>query len=166
MKQQSIFGDDSTLEQPVIRTLGLWQPFASMILHGKTETRKVRKGMKPPFPHGIYLIYSTQKVTPPTDLTHWCTAEQQDLIFQTLRDEPTAELRGYALAIMEVKGLAKMTRHDEHHAYIKHVEWPEHDVWMFAQENVQRIEPFEFKFGKQGVGILPESERQKIVILQ
>lgn len=44
-----------------IRTLGLYQPYASLMLHGKIETRWVEDGKKPPFPIGKYLIYSTKQ---------------------------------------------------------------------------------------------------------
>ena len=44
-----------------IRTLGFYQPFGSLMLHGKIETRWVRKGKKPPFPLGKYIFYTTQK---------------------------------------------------------------------------------------------------------
>lgn len=47
----------------VIRTLGLYQPFATLMLppHDKIETRWVPVGKKPPFPLGWYMIYSTKK---------------------------------------------------------------------------------------------------------
>lgn len=54
---QDLFGNE------VIRSLGLHQPYASLMwTHNKIETRWVKKGKKPPFPLGTYMIYATQKI--------------------------------------------------------------------------------------------------------
>ena len=160
-----LFGNPTVTPKEPIRTLGLWQPFASLMLHGKVETRKVRKGKKPPFPNGKYLLYSTLKATPEATLHEWCSPEQLDNIKGLLRFEDTRDLCGFALLVAELRGVTKMSKHDEAVAFIQYKEHPEHDVWMLVFEDIQRIEPFAWKFGGQGVGFVPDSERGKIIIL-
>lgn len=57
-------------KQTVIRTIGLYQPFATMMLYGKIETRWVDVGRKAPFPLGTYLFYSCKKEYDMEDVMH------------------------------------------------------------------------------------------------
>lgn len=61
MKQAQLFDFPKIETVSKIRTLGFYQPFGTLMLHGKIETRWVKVGKKPPFPEGKYLFYSTQK---------------------------------------------------------------------------------------------------------
>ena len=168
----NLFGDDN----PVIRTLGFYPPFGALMLHGKIETRWVEDGRKPPFPEGKYLIYNTKSGCDKETIIRWCGQDIMQLIKDTLRDEPSSDLLGHAIAIGELVTKRPLTFADERMAFVlfqglKHKFNEEGLVTKiyrqlgFWFENVQRIEPFEFNFGKQGVGILKDSERAKIKVI-
>lgn len=165
----TLFGENTT----IIRTLGLYQPYASLMLHGKVETRWVRKGRKPPFPPGKYLIYSTAEACDYPTLYTWSGSILIKHIQDILENEPTRSLTGYALAIVDLREPVLMKPINELECFVKYVgeelrkdkfgrDWS-YMQWCLPFRKVQRIEPFEFK-GKQGVGILPESEHSKIKI--
>lgn len=156
----------------VIRTLGFYEPFCTLMMYGKIETRWVREGRKPPFPKGKYLSYTTKQ--PAGDkLNDWCGPEIRDRIYKTLRDEDTM-FHGYALWIGKLVDMWIMKPEDEEKAFVNFVgiktfydkegEMIKKVQWCLKFDNIWRIEPFKFEFGKQGVGILPESEHHKIII--
>jgi hypothetical protein len=143
-----------------IRTIGLYQPYASLMLHGKLESRWVQKGKKPPFPLGKYLIYSTKKRYSDAEFNY--VAGRMAFEAKTiLKDEPTADLCGYAIAVGDLVELILMTPVLEPSAYIDTdltlwesnapITVDDHVLWGLRFENVCRIKPFEFR-GKQGVG--------------
>jgi hypothetical protein len=147
----------------MIRTLGFYQPFCSLMLYGKLETRWIRVGKKPPFPLGKYLLYSTKKRCSPEDLFNWCGTKISFHIKSRLLTERTDVLDGYALAIGDLIKVRPMVKEDEERAFVLFKgEIPRvvpkgekvfyYVQWILEFENVQRIEPFRFK-GKQGVGI-------------
>lgn len=153
-----------------IRTLGFYQPFCSLMLYGKLETRWVRKGRKPPFATGEYLFYSTKK-SAGDKVFDWCTVANMEAM-SILKDEPTRLLNGYAIATSTLKEYRLMKPEDEEKAFVKFIgertvkDKHGNDVVqvqiILEFENVIRIEPFEFKEGKQGVGkfdrsLLPQS---------
>lgn len=163
-------------ENETIRTLGFYQPFCSLMLHGKKETRWVREGRKPPFPLGKYLLYSTKKPCTPEQLLIWCGwIYEGNYIAETLFTDKTVQLNGYAIAIGELVSLRRMTVEDERSAFVKYLEFDFRDgkdgityacvQWILEFENVQAIEPFKFNDGKQGVGILNPELHHKIKIL-
>lgn len=162
-------------EKEIIRTLGFYQPFCSLMRHGKIETRWVREGKKPPFPLGKYLLYSTKEPCTDEQLDHWCGSSLYCNLTEALANDTTKELNGYAIAIGQLVNLRHMTRWDDEEAFVRFVgtaarqdkngKWHKYIQWCLEFENVQAIEPFPFAFGKQGVGILPESEHSKIKIL-
>lgn len=143
-----------------IRTLGLYQPYASLMLHGKLESRWVKKGKKPPFPPGKYLIYSTKKRYSDAEFKHVAghMAVEAKMV---LKDEPTVNLCGYAIAVGDLVELIQMTPILEPSAFIDTdlMQWQSNApiiidgyvLWGLRFENVCRIKPFPFK-GKQGVG--------------
>lgn len=153
------------------RTLGFYQPFGSLMLHGKIETRWVRAGKKPPFPLGKYLFYTTQKPCDQKSLESWCGGEIIHRIHKILEHEPTANLNGYAIAtgnLVEVKLLTP----DDENTFVKFIgskiDTESKDLcvrkvqWGLHFKDVERIEPFKWKFGKQGVGFVTDSELGKI----
>lgn len=151
-------------ESTVIRTLGFYQPFCSLMLHGKIETRWVREGKKPPFPLGRYLFYSTQNPCTDEQLDGWCGQSLYCNLTEALANDTTKELNGYAIATGQLVNLRHMTRWDDEEAFVrfagttarqdKNGKWHKYTQWCLEFENVQPIEPFRFEFGKQGVGIL------------
>ncbi len=157
-------------ENEKIRTLGLYQPFASLMLHGKMESRWVKRGNKAPFPLGKYLIYSTQKAYSDSEFLRMSGPEYRDAK-RILADEGTTMVRGEALCIGELVEVCPMPKMWLSMAFY----WPPvkeledcddiaidgYVLWALWFMEVKRINPFPFK-GKQGVGILKASEQAKI----
>lgn len=149
--------------EEIIRTLGFYQPYCSLMLHGKIETRWVREGKKPPFPKGKYIFYSTKNPCTDEQLDKWSGQSLYSNITDALSNDDTKTLNGYAIAIGQLANLRHMTRWDEEEAFVrfggitarqdKNGKWHKYTQWCLEFENVLRIEPFAFK-GKQGVGIL------------
>lgn len=163
----------------IIRTLGLYQPFASLMLHGKVETRFIRVGKTPPFKKGKYIIYSTKKRYFDGEIFNISGAYQSNRIEQALRHEPTRRDLQKAICIGDLIEVRPMTEKDEDAAFVeykgivKQVKKGEAFLvkqWCLIFENVQRITPFDFKdasgksLGKQGVGIFPVELYNKIKI--
>lgn len=151
--------------EEIIHTLGLYQPFGSLMLHGKIETRWVRVGHKPPFPLGRYLLYTTQKECSNPTLFEWCGAEIMSNIIDTLKDDVTKDLKGYALCYGDLYKIQPMTESDEAECFVKYKPFDIREdkngkKHHYKQQclfftNIQPVEPFKFK-GKQGVGILKQ----------
>lgn len=165
-------------EENKIRTLGFYQPFGSLMLHGKIETRWIQDGKKPPFPTGKYLFYTTKTPCGNVDLFDWCGVRLLNSINETLKDEPTRNLNGYAIALGDLDETYWMRGQDEGQSFVKFVHRKtvarkkeaetlavKYLQWCLLFKNIQRIDPFEWKFGKQGVGFVPESEIDKIKII-
>jgi|SRR5690242_2983028 len=139
-----------------IRTLGLYQPYASLMLHGKIETRWVKKGKKPPFPIGTYLIYSCKKKYNDQQLQFVAGIENFYEIKRLLGGSWTPD--GHAICVGELVRVVKWDISDpdgNSEAYTKSFVVPTHDAeydrWLLYFENVKAVKPFPFK-GKQGVG--------------
>ncbi len=158
------------MQNEVIRTLGLYQPFASLMLHGKIETRLVTIDWKPPFPLGKYLIYSTKKFYHPEDCKH-VMGNYYDYANRILHNEkfhePTIDLRGYALCLGDLVSIADPIRPcKETFVDLPAVVMDIHNypAWRrvgLVFENMKRIKPFPFK-GKQGIGFLSDADKDKI----
>lgn len=157
-----------------MRTLGFWQPYGSLMLNGKIETRIVEEDRKPPFPLGEYLFYTTQKSTPNPVLFDWCGAEIMSSIIDANKNEPTASLNGYAIATARLVEIRRMTKEDEKQCFIKYFGQIEkidkngktryYHQRCLIFDKIQRIEPFKFEFGKQGIGIATQSTINRIKI--
>lgn len=149
----------------IIRTLGFYQPFCSLMFHGKLETRWVRKGRKPPFPLGRYLFYSTiNKCENPT-LYQWCGAEIRLTIEETLAGDITRFMNQMSLGYGTLVNIWPMAKEDEPRAFVKFIgeqikvdkNGKEHVYvqYILEFEDVERIDqPYKFMEGKQGVGRL------------
>lgn len=146
-----------------VRTLGFYQPFCSLMFHGKKETRWVRKGRKPPFPFGKYLFYSTKKKCENPILFQWCGAEIMLSIRQTLEGDDRMYFNGYALGTAVLRNIRLMVKEDEPLAFVKFVgerivkDKKGNDVtqvqWILEFDPPIYFEqPFPFTEGKQGVG--------------
>lgn len=174
----------------ITRSLGWYQPYASLMLKGKVESRWVMKGKKPPFPLGPYLIYATKK-------------EYSTLAFETIAGafaedaydalgfdgdkpdklEPTVGLNGFAIAFGRLRKVAPLLPEHMRMAFVDvcDVDFNQvtgffeclrendrgeeitYQLWGLWFKDVERIEPFEFK-GKQGVGILTDAQFNQIEI--
>jgi len=159
-----------------IRTLGLYQPFATLMLHGKIETRLVSSyfcpernkviDKKPPFPLGKYVIYSTQKF-----YRIWQSVAIMGRFskhaFDTIKGDPTEHLKGYAIAIGDlVKIIDPIEPQQSTFVDLQPYEYDIHNYPTARRvglvfENMRRIKPFKFK-GKQGIGFLSKEDEEKI----
>lgn len=177
----AIDADHPTLPE-VIRTIGLYQPYASLMLHGKIESRWVLKGKRPPFPLGKYLIYSTIKFYPMEQFADiagpFCSAG-----WKAIEGDQTEHLRGKAIAVGDLVEVRPFMPGDCDKAFVElgqmvvqcedHVEMSGYNkkghyvtwqLWALIFKNVSRINPLKFK-GKQGVGFLKEPYLSKIKYL-
>ncbi len=159
----------------VIRTIGLYQPFGSLMLpeYGKVETRWIREGRKPPFPEGEYLIYTTKKPVDIPTMIEWCGVQEVSRINELLLNEPTIHYNGYAIAKAYLSAKWELKQEDQN-TYVKFTGRKTEIIkgepvvkiqWALKAENVQRIQPFKWKHGKQGVGIVPVEELENIKVL-
>lgn len=155
----------------IIRTIGLYQPYASLMLNGKLESRWVAADRKPPFPKGKYLIYATKKEYSNEEFQR-IAGMFWDKAMSILRTEKTKHLTGVGLAIGElyrVESIRTISQCDE--AFVEppsplddseQFTYDSHCLWGLRFKDVKRIKPFPFK-GKQGVGFLSEEDKKKIV---
>lgn len=147
----------------IIRTLGLYQPFAGLMLppYNKIETRWVANGRKPPFPLGKYLLYSTKRVY--TREEFLAISAEYGLAVDTERIK--FKLTGKALCIGDLVRVEKMTKEHQEKAFVAHHDPTDtHTRWCLIFENVKAIDPFTFS-GKQGIGFLSEQDKEKIKFL-
>jgi hypothetical protein len=150
-----------------IRTLGLYQPFAALMMVDKIETRWVRKGRKPPFPLGKYVIYSTQRSCTPEELEDWC-GDLLHIVRVTVSD---LNRDGVACCVGLLHKIEPMTGQHERLAYVKfkgeqvrkdkHGKEHTYVQWCLHFKDMRRFEQFDFK-GKQGVGFFPDHLLYKI----
>lgn len=158
----------------VIRTLGLYQPYATLMLppYNKIETRWVIKGKKPPFPLGQYMIYSTKRFYSPYEFNNIAgvvLADKANHLIKDNFDKMTVLQCGFALGTGELYKVERMTVELESKAFVKvhfteaesATDEKEYDLWALFFRNVKRIKPFKFS-GKQGVGFLSEEHQAKI----
>lgn len=161
----------------IIRTLGLYQPYAGLMLppYNKIETRWIADNHKPPFPLGKYLIYATQKMYSIDEFK----SIAGDTAVHIYRDFSTKEkfhLRGMAIGVGDLVEVRKMEKEDAEKAFVqiksddalRYIGPDKGDKsytrYCLVFENMREIIPFQFK-GKQGVGILPMEMKSKIKIL-
>lgn len=150
-----------------IRTLGLYQPYAGLMLHGKIETRWVKKDRKPPFPPGIYLIYSTQKAY--TRHEFRTIAGQSGFDKAKIHMDFDHKLRlnqyGLMLAVLPEGGVYDMTPNDSEAAFVEYCEEQFYRLVCLKFEQQTPIKPFKFEKGKQGIGFLSAEDRNKIQLI-
>jgi hypothetical protein len=173
-----------TGNSPIIRTLGLYQPYATLMLHGKIETRWVRDGKKPPFPLSQYLIYSTKKYYTSEEFSNIAGKYASDgrkkiendpslSVKWMSKNQPLNINKSWAIAVGTLTEVELFRPQQQPMAFVdtgmpsfpvKHVDTKGNLIvlWALIFENVKRIKPFEFTHGKQGVGILKDEDRNKI----
>ena len=116
----NLFDNEKNTKPEIIRSLGFYQPFGSLMLHGKIETRWIRAGKKPPFPLGKYVFYTTLKSCAQHELFNWCGEYLMLDITHKLLYEPTKELNGYAIAIGDLAKVRPMKREDTFGSYVQY----------------------------------------------
>ncbi len=158
LSQEELFLSE---KKELIRTLGLYQPFATLMLHGKVESRWVKKGKKPPFPLGRYLIYSTKKAYDVAEFKHvsgefYSDAKSKLYDEAIISEHCTTGLRGFALAVGDLVKVKPLGMGDLAKAFVdvnltqlrdreegvdlwEQVIIDEHALWGLWFENVKRI---------------------------
>lgn len=162
----------------IIRTIGFYQPYCSLMLHGKIETRWVRAGKKAPFPLSKYIGYSTKKAATRDQILEWSGEYISMRIKQTLANSGSADLNGYALWQGDLVKVAPASVCGDVPETKTFVTGPDtklvidkdgnkvwYDRWLLFFDNVEYIKAFEWKYGKQGVGFVPQEELKNIEII-
>ncbi len=177
-KQRKAIRVAEKLGVPIIRTLGLYQPYASLMMCGKIETRWVKAGKKPPFPLGKYLIYSCKKSYSTQEFkkiagSFYDAAMRRLGISTHTKSEYHLDKNGYALCVGELVAVEKLNNVQMARAYVDFetevisgmryvAESNGRILWGLHFGNIQTLDPFPFK-GKQGIGFLSEEDKAKIV---
>lgn len=163
-----LFSSPMVQAKEILRTLGFYQPFCTLMLHGKVETRWVRVGKKPPFPKGKYLFYSTKEPCDINQMIDFCGAGNglRITIEHLLLNDETKNLNGYGLATGVLRDIRLMTKKDEGKTFVEfkgiQIRQDKNGVnhsyqqWCLEFEDVRAIEPIKFTHGKQGVGFLKD----------
>ena len=160
----------------IIRALWWKQPYASLMLHGKIETRTYPTNVR-----GKVLIcatikpYSDGQMLEIAGLAQFMRICEQTGFFASIAEQ---ESYGKAIAIGELVDCRPMQPSDADNCFVQYrkpvsrcagnvsslfaVTKPALWCWVFA--DVRRIEPFEIK-GKQGWAILDEETKSKIKII-
>jgi hypothetical protein len=168
-----------------IRTLGLYQPYAGLMLHGKIETRWVRMGKTPPFPLGDYVIYSTQKAYKHEEFKEIVGSQYNRAYDLIICGGSEFHITGHIIAKGTLYAIERMVPELCKNAFVE----PPADkfyketgtyidkrydpitgqttlytLWAMYFKKVLPVEPFPFK-GKQGVGFLSPEDEAKIKLI-
>jgi hypothetical protein len=119
-----------------IYSLSLHQPFASLMRHGKIETRTWRTKVR-----GLVLLHSTKTILKPFELSGYSHPWQVEKIEYILKGDKSKNLYGYAVAFGELVDCRPMKKSDEDRCFVKY----HSDLFCHVYENVQVLNPFEYK---------------------
>lgn len=136
----------------IIRALWWKQPFASLMLHGKIETRTYPTKVR-----GMVLICATKKPLCRDEVINY-SGDLEPYIDEVLKEDEVPS--GVAIAIGNLIDCRRMKPEDSGKCFVKY----HTSRWCWVFENVEPIEPFEIA-GKQGWAILTEDEKMKIKLL-
>jgi len=137
----------------IVHALSWNQPFASLMLHGKVETRR-----RPTNVRGWVLICAAATSYTFDQVDKISGIEQCDRIDSLLQGD-NIEL-GKAIAIGKLVDCRAMTVGDEKRCFVKY----QQGLWCWYFEDVKEIEPFSWK-GKQGWSILTEDQKAMIKLI-
>ncbi len=142
-----------------IRSLSWYQPYASLMLHGKIETRRYPTNVR-----GKVLICACKKPYSITQIAEISGHEQYIRIVESKLSGHVfhRENLGCAIAIGDLVDCRPMTKEDADKCFVGYNE--DKKLWCWIFENVRKIEPFQIR-GKQGWGILDEETKSKIKII-
>lgn len=144
-----------TPDQP-LRALSWKEPFASLMLHGKIETRTWKTNYR-----GWVLICAS-KVSYDTDQVMRISGlNQTNRIIEVIEYNSLLTSPGNAIAIGRLVLCRKMTPDDEDRCFVEY----QPGLLCHIYEHVQPIEMFPWK-GSQGWGVVPEGIRKSIRIIK
>jgi hypothetical protein len=144
-----------------VRALCYWQPFGTLMLYNKVETRGYATDYR-----GLILICTTQKSLAKQNssearriIPHYAAIDACVTEELLIADHPTIHLNGYAIAIGRLVECRK-TRKDDN-TYFMH--WKE--LYAHVYEDVKRIKPFKFKGFQGRPRLISEEVKQQIQYL-
>ncbi|WP_036383987.1 hypothetical protein [Muricauda sp. MAR_2010_75] len=135
-----------------IRALSWKQPYASLMLYGKIETRTWNTRYR-----GKVLICASKQ---PYSIKDTRLISGHMVTENMIKHNVDANLYGKAIAIGDLVAVRPMQPKDEEKCMVKYNPY----LWCHVYENVQPIIPFDWK-GTQGWKTLSEEEISKIQIL-
>ena len=140
-----------------IRALSWKNPYASLMLHGKIETRTWNTNYR-----GLVLICSSQKSYTGAKIFEISGSELVKLICSVIASDNSRimELNGYAIAIGKLVDCRFMQPEDEEKCFVKYSE----GLYCHIYEDMKLIKPFRWK-GSQGWRTLTDEQKQLINIL-
>jgi hypothetical protein len=136
------------LQEAPLRALSWKEPYASLMLHGKIETRTWDTKYR-----GLVLICASKKAYP----IHVVQSISGEQIHKILELMPFIDLSifyknpGKAIAVGRLTDCRRMRWEDDNKAFVKY----NPNLWCHIYEDVTAIEPFSYK-GKQGWSIVPK----------
>lgn len=136
-----------------VRALSWKQPYASMMLHGKQETRSWDTKYR-----GLVLICASLQ---PYSVPQMCSVSgahhaRRVLNIIDLKNVP----RGHAIAVGRLVGSRPMRPDDMDTTFVSFCE----DLFVHIYSDVRPIKPFPWK-GKQGWATLTREDKDKIILL-
>lgn len=162
----------------VVRALSWKQPFASLMLHGKVETRVWDSKYT-----GWVLICASKKGYTSREMTQICGLEQFNRIYSIFQGDHTnwsTQETGVAIAVGKLYSSESMKSkmidppksiedNQKNIAMVEAIKWacyvqPDANLYMHNYMDVQRIEPLTW-YGKQGWSTLTEEFKSKIVLI-
>lgn len=126
-----------------MRALSWKEPYASLMLYGKIETRRWKTNYR-----GPVLICSSKKPYSLYAVKNISGEHQYERILQMLGPEDMTEKNyncGNAIAIAELVDCRPMTPEDENTCFVKY----QPGLWCHIYKNIRAIKRFPFK-GKRG----------------
>lgn len=138
-----------------IRALSWKQPFASLMLHGKIETRTWDTKYR-----GWVLICTSKKPYSIDEEKLIMGAEQFMRVYKCGLRLNELNMNGYAIAIGRLVDSIPMTEDHEDACFVKYQE----GLFCHIYKDVQAIQPFAWK-GSQGWKTLDESVKNQIITL-
>jgi len=139
-----------------ILALSWKEPFASLMLHGKIETRTWKTNYR-----GLVLICASKIRYGKETLFKIAGNRQVFRMLETLDSTPYQNFNGKAIAIGRLIDCRPMTESDEDKCFVKY----NPDLYCHVYEDVRAIEPFDWK-GSQGWSKVTEEYKQKIKIVK
>lgn len=138
-----------------IRALTWKEPFATMMLLGKIETRYWHTNFR-----GPVLICAGKGPYSEAEIMDIAGPRQCQNLLVTLNASGLKENPGHAIAVGRLVDCRRMTPEDVEKCFVKFDE----NRWCHVYEDVRRIAPFHFK-GQQGWKILDNETKNQIILL-
>lgn len=131
------------------------QPFASLMLHGKIETRVWNTHFR-----GWVLICASQKVYKRSEIKDIAGSEQYDRIFNILPESHLFANLGHAIAIGYLADCDKMIHDDEDKCFVSF----NRNLYCHVYKEVHAIKPIPWKGQQKFKVVLPDILQQIIII--